>query len=380
VPQLNNLTERVFRRNPEYCFQALDSLSIPAFKELVSRPGVAGVLRGTAGETKIAGAEVAALYGSLAQPSRLSPPLLYEISRRTAENVVLAALVLDKVIELESDVGFVSGAKAHSVVFQSRTAYESYDPVSRLSIAALKYGQALQLPDSYSLAGRLYCFNRRPASAAWKSRLPSRRAVAQYLGEANRDWTRTSSEFERPEWLIWHSKAEPRESREGPQHKLYISPEPGYLREAWQAALPVLGAFGAHTFKTGADLYGILRPDKFVAYFSSRERMHEAAKHIAAKLCGIPAQGVPFTGSLDGSGLVSWGMDPPHHAAIFPWSGRSWRCWLVDRLAAALVTAGNDSESVAAWEFALDRLSLDGVDTSSWEPDAALWRSQEQSA
>jgi hypothetical protein len=380
VPPLNDITERVFRPNPAYRYQARDSVANATVKELISRPGVAGVLRATTGETKIVGEEVAVLYSGLTQATRLSASLLEKISHRSAANVVLAALVLDKILEVESDGGYVSGVEAHAVMFGKRSGHEPREAVSLLSVEALKYGQALRLSDAYLLAGRLYCFNRRPASSSWRFKLPSRQSVAEYLGEANGDWTRAPAEPERPEWLIWRAKAAPGRSPGEPQYKLYISPEPAYLRESLSAALPALTASGAHAFKTGADLHGILRPDKFVAYFSNRERMFEAGLQIGSRLSGVPAQGVPFTAGLEGGGIVSWGIDPPAHAVVFPWSGRSWRCWLTDRLAAALIVAGSDAAPVPAWEFALDRLRLDGVDPANWEPDAALWRAKESTA
>ena len=113
-----------------------------------------------------------------------------------------------------------------------------------------------------------------------------------------------------------------------------------------------------------------MRPDKIVAYFPSFERLAEAAGAVQSRLGGVPAQGVPFTSEIGGDGLTSWGMDPP--ASERSWAGReSWRLWLTHRLARALLAARGVAEE--PWQFALERLRLEGIDTGTWTPAAGLW-------
>jgi hypothetical protein len=96
---------------------------------------------------------------------------------------------------------------------------------------------------------------------------------------------------------------------------------------------------------------------------------------LAEALTGFPAHGVPFTAAIDASGLVSWGVDPPRSEAIVAWQEReSWRLWVTNRLAAALVSARNArSDGVEPWQFAIERLRLAGVDPDSWTPTEILW-------
>ena len=66
--------------------------------------------------------------------------------------------------------------------------------------------------------------------------------------------------------------------------------------------------------------------------------------------------------------------------AWLSWMGReSWRLWLTNRLANALLTAkrtpaSSSASSLRPWQYALERLRLEGVDTSSWTPADRLWR------
>jgi hypothetical protein len=57
-----------------------------------------------------------------------------------------------------------------------------------------------------------------------------------------------------------------------------------------------------------------------------------------------------------------------------PWSGdRSWRAWLTHRLASALAQAAREQAAdVPAWQFAMDRVSLDGVNVAEWIPAARV--------
>jgi hypothetical protein len=61
-------------------------------------------------------------------------------------------------------------------------------------------------------------------------------------------------------------------------------------------------------------------------------------------------------------------MDPVDGKRPLAWQEHeSWRLWLTNRLAAALLSAaGTVDEKVA---FALERVRHEGVDTTTWIPD-----------
>jgi hypothetical protein len=48
--------------------------------------------------------------------------------------------------------------------------------------------------------------------------------------------------------------------------------------------------------------------------------------------------------------------------------------WVAERLAEYLVTAGRTGlSSPEPWQYALERLRVGGVDTTTWIPSANLW-------
>jgi hypothetical protein len=163
-------------------------------------------------------------------------------------------------------------------------------------------------------------------------------------------------------------------------YKLYVSPMPAFVENVFAITARTLSTTGALQFKIGADADGLLRPDKIVAYFTSQDALRQAADALAARLHGCPAHGVPFTAALDDEGLLSWGVDPPASQQLLNWQPReSWRLWLTNRLANALLTAKRTPATGSAvarrpWQYALERVRLEGVDTTSWTPADSLWR------
>lgn len=384
--QLNDITGRRFRWNPLYSFQPIDN-----WRASESRTGiphnadVVAVLNPASPklDTQLAGAKIAMLHEALARPALLPNRLISTFSQAADCNAMLAVLVLDQVIQIESDEGFLSGADAHGAVFGARSVPLPNDVPGRLSIAGVKYGQNIRLPDPIRLSARLYCYNRAPASPRWKGKLSSPDRVLAFLGlganGVNRDrlrahWICGEGEHTVAGWSFWRFKTRAR-LPEALGYKLYVSPGSEHLPEALGVVIEVLTEIQAPAFKVGSDIFGVLRPDKLVAYFSHSADMLEAGGRISAKLSAMPAQGVPFTRSLDPTGMVSWGMDPPAQARPFPWSGKSWRFWVTERLATALIAASRqDSGRIEPWRFALDRAFLDGIDTQSWGPCPGLWQ------
>jgi hypothetical protein len=132
----------------------------------------------------------------------------------------------------------------------------------------------------------------------------------------------------------------------------------------------------ALSFKLGKDLHGLCRPDKFVIYFAAVEDLLETAESFKGQVLGCPSQGVPFTSAITDDGLLSWGIDPPRSAQT-PLAGyrESWRLWLTNRLASALRMAQVEtSHHVEPWQFALQRIELEGVDSKTWMPVDVRWR------
>jgi hypothetical protein len=346
--------------------------------------------------------ETALLYLTLSQPGFL--PNYVRSPAGVGRARAVAQLVAEGILEVESDGAFVGGTAAVALVagWAQRDADEGARRGGRLadlSRTALRLVQDLELDDPNELAFRLYAYNRRPLTPEWQRLLPNAEATLRYLGIASggphraildRDWF--PHEVAKG-WLSWGSlcpdqtrQSAPTRSRDRKTYKLYVSPAPEFLSAGFDLILTALAQAPTFQFKVGCDAAGLLRPDKIVAYFTSFESLAEAARGLTQYLGGVPAHGVPFTSEIAGRGLLSWGVDPPAAEQVPPWGRReSWRMWLANRLARALLAA-RVSASVGAkhtaapgipkaepWQVALERLQIDGVDTDSWTPDALLW-------
>jgi hypothetical protein len=386
APSLRDIRAATFRANPAYelvLFDRLPAAEQAALANLQQDPELYGLLRprGPGLSLKSACRETALLFFTLQTPGAL--PAYATTRLGAAGNEAIVRLVLDRILEMESAGAFLSGAEAHRLIYAEPLSAEAGGFLARLALEAVRYGQGLDLEDSTQLSARLYFYNRLPASPAWKRRLPSADALAEYreIHPAGRNrpvlqthWRSLPPAPDNPGWHTWAS-AYPEGARAGSRsYKLYVSPRGEHLREAFAATLEVLTEVRAPSFKIGRDLYGALRPDKLVAYFGSLEAVQEAGDRLQQRLEGMPAQGVPFTAALDEQGLLSWGTDPPRGEHLLAWQGPSWRRWVTDRLAVALLSAKAAAPTtVEPWQFALDRLRLEGIDTTTWTPATTIW-------
>ncbi|WP_211368112.1 hypothetical protein [Microbacterium rhizomatis] len=240
-------------------------------------------------------------------------------------------------------------------------------PTGRLSMLALRHAQRLRIAQKHELAARLYFFNRIPRSKAWIAVWPDRRAVLRSLGRGVDLLTGPFSYGESAEgaWAHWRRRGhEPRDA-DG-DFKLYVSAHPTDVADAFGAVARTVRSTPAHALKIGLTAGSLLRPDKLVVYFTSRGDLDDYAARIHRELDGAKVQGVPFSGALDDTGLLSWGFDPPagvNRAGVFP--DRSWRIWLCNRLASAIAETPAGADAI---RFALTRAAAAGVDTAHWAP------------
>jgi hypothetical protein len=381
-----NILEATFRANPDYelvLFDRLTQKERTALANLQQDPDLYGLLRprGPGSSLKSACRETALLFFTLQTPG----PLPGYVTTRLgpACNEAMARLVLDRILEIEEAGTFLSGAEAHRLIYAEQSPIGAGGVLGQLSLAAVRYAQGLDVAESTQLSTRMYCYNRIPASPAWKRRFPSAEALAEHL-EIHRagrhrpvletQWRSLPPAPDNPGWHSWVAADRNGVGGSARSYKLYVSPRCEHLSEAFDATLEVLTAVRAPSFKIGRDLYGVLRPDKLVAYFGDFEAVREAGDRLRRRLEGMPAQGVPFTAALDEAGLLSWGMDPPRSEHLLAWQGPSWRRWITDRLAVALLSArAAPPGPLEPWQFALDRLRLENIDTTTWTPAATLW-------
>ncbi len=324
---------------------------------------------GTAAGARALTSGTAALFRSLSVPRTL------ELGE-AGGHLAIARLVLDGVVEVEYEGEFVSGPASHPAWFDGLPPRADARHAA-LSRAAVRQGEAIGLSGG-ALQHRLYQFNSRPATPEWRQRLPGDAEVATFLHVATSARRGLAHALESA-WHYWRPRRRHRGSgRRAPDLKLYISPGIERLPEALHTALDLLQSdTGMLAVKAGRDVYGLLRPDNLVAYFSEAAALGEAATRLAAALAGAPSQGVPFTCDRGGDGLVSWAADPPADSASLDWTGDgSWRAWITGRLASSLTLAAAHPADVPGWVFALDRLSLDGVDIETWAPSNPAWATQ----
>jgi hypothetical protein len=381
---MQDLLGRELRANPAYELVLWDRLAPEerrALDRLPRDPDFYGILRPRSMEgasaalgVKAVDRDTALLFLTLREPGPLPSYVRSALGEATGRTI--ARLIADGVLEAEKDGGFVWGPAA----LEARGDLANGGRLAELSLAALRYGQALAIDDPLRLSFRLYGYNRRPLTPRWRKLLSGPEAVQAHLGIdsggahrklLDRTW-RPSPPSEA--WLSWRSRAaEPAADPRDVTWKLYVSPTPEALAEGFGAILESLAAARAGQFKIGSGAAGLLRPDKIVAYFPTFERLEEAARAVESRLAGVAAQGVPFTSEIAGGGLLSWGMDPPVTERD-PWGGReSWRLWLTHRLARALIAARSAGEEVEPWRYAVERLRLEGVDPASWTPAASQW-------
>ncbi len=369
-----------FRANPRFELIPYDRLPPPqhaVLARLREDPDFFGVLTPRAGgaTTKTVDRDTAQLLLDLQQPGPL--PVYVARVLNDAMQQSIARLVLDEVLEIEGQDGFVSGAAAYHLIC-ALPPPSGAGRTASLSIAALKYADALAIDDPVQLSLRMYCYNRLPQTSAWRCRLPSADSIPTFLGIAPGDvnssrlaryWTSARDDASGDGWYVWHARREYRDPRRS-TCKLYISPSVEALPEVFRAAVEVFSGLEVPCFKIGRTLSGLMRPDKLVAYFETFEELATAGDWLGNTLKGTPVHGVPFTAELQGEGLLSWGADPPDDLRSPLWQAReSWRLWVTNRLASALLIArSSPSATVEPWQFALLRLQMDGVDTATWAP------------
>lgn len=292
---------------------------------------------------------------------------------RPEEAGSVVRLVLDGVLEIEIDGRFVSGPAAWDQLCDPPRRRIPANRSARLTLEALAYGERLLPMPVALLAYRLYRYNTIPASPRWRARFPSSSAVAGWLGldEIERQprfrthhWIANARTGRSEPWFSWHRDPASQSQETGlPTYKLYVSPDPAGIRDVFQAAARLIIDSDAFAFKVGGDVFGVLRPDKLVAHFASHHSLMNTANALGSKLRGMRAQGVPFTAPLDANGLISLGVDPSSSAHGDGMEHESWRLGIAGRLAGSIaVAASGSSGALTPAQFALARLTIDGID------------------
>jgi hypothetical protein len=236
-------------------------------------------------------------------------------------------------------------------------------------MAGLQHAQELGAASVEAVAARLYSWNRLPTSAwcrvAWQADVLQAEASAA----AGREWVLAASGPPSGAWWVWRPRAGSLNTA-GSVWKLYISPQPNQLGEAVRRAFAACAGLPVISLKYGGDAQGMLRPDKLVVHFETREAVHAASERLSPMLADCPVHGVPFSAELACDGLLSYGCDPPPGSPASH-SGQSWRAWITRRLAEPL--AYPTEFGPEPWRAALAHVARAGVDPVTWAPAADIW-------
>ena len=161
-------------------------------------------------------------------------------------------------------------------------------------------------------------------------------------------------------WMSWtHRDADPGQL----VHKIYVSPAVVATADALKTTFAVATDLGIPAWKVGADIAGLHRADKVVLYLPTGEAADRAASALAEALSHAVPQGVPFTGQVGTTGIVSRGVDH---------DGTSWRARVCRSLAEALwagrAAAGSTAPPEDVANLALEHLVDLGFDVETWRP------------
>lgn len=237
---------------------------------------------------------------------------------------------------------------------------------------ALVFAASLDSEDVQFVARRLYTYNTVPRPRALAQRFASRAEVSAFLGISPRAaWRRRIAGafredpggIRRGPWRLWLNRVNDRRAL---RHKIYVSPQP--LSAPWVLAVvaSTCSDLDVPAFKVGADLDGLLRPDKIVVYVPDAAAVGAVGAELRARLRGVEAQGVPFTSPLGDTGLLSCAVDPLRGPAGAPGRAWSWRTDVAWRLAESITGSRGQGDVASRVEAALARLRADGIDPVGW--------------
>jgi hypothetical protein len=326
---------------------------------------------------KVAYREVAMLFLHFQHFNLL--PHYFIISATQHSYQILTRLILDEIIQVEWKGIYVSGAAALPAIYGQQFLEEGYIPnyLSDLSLKAIYYAWTLEETDLRSIAGRLYTYNTIPWDASMKNAFENTQDVYTFLfskmGKSSREkmqqqWY-TVPGNEKGGWLSWrkNSRENVLNASSEQTYKLFISPLIHDVPEVFRHFVSSISDSEAFSFKAGGSLQGLLRPDKIVAYFYSQEALFKTAGLLQEKLEGFQPHGVPFSAQLDQKGILSHGTDPPEADVLLSTEGGSWRSFITDQLALAILQA---KKSLLNWPQTMSliraRLLTAGIDSYCW--------------
>jgi hypothetical protein len=317
-----------------------------------------GVLRSTAGSSriKVVGPDTALLFLTLQAPRPLPRYIRGSFGEEAAAAV--GELIADEVLEAEIDGAWRSGAAAFRRSSSGAARTDSVCATRARSIRALQAALGLPEASEAEIASFLYRYGTVPITTERARRWADASRIWNDLG-LDRFRRSPSLSTERTWWIF------PGPAADGPQPKLYVGVALSALPEALAALATLWNEAGesAPSFKVGANVPALHRPDRVVVYPVNEDSADDWAERMAAVLRDFPAEPVPFTHGEVPGGQLSRGRDPaPPVERDWDEEG-SWRSVLSRRLARDL-TAAQRAGDPEPWSFALARGELAAGDAN----------------
>ena len=298
--------------------------------------------------------------------------------------LALARMILDGLLEARGEGPFASGVRAIGSIWvsqQEMLAGARSNPATRLARQALESVHVVAARGPTAVAARLYMHGRRPVTPEVCRSLPTPAHVLRLLDmdagsprarRVARAWAMAPLPQSTDDWIAWRAVSDRGHWENAAiTWKLYVCPTREAFRAAFEPSVDCFACCGASQFKIGAGAFALARPDKFVAYFGSRDALVRCIKSLEPLLAKCESHPVPFAAGASSSGIVAWGVDFAFELAHD--EQVSWRWWICERLARYLcdATSQGASES-AAVDYALLRLSLDDVSIETFAPSDRL--------
>ena len=257
-------------------FDELEERERSSFISLSEEPDFYGVLippSDSALPVRSVSRDAALLFEKLRLPSRV-PHLLSSLFGSNVDAQV-RQLIVDGVLEIESDGKFLSGSAAFQKIEGILDQTSNY--IVRISGEAITYASSLEGVSAFEIAARLYMFNRLPSTARLQRRFAAPEEVLAFLIGQSRETKALISDWVADivpnAWIVWRSSHQISPL----PFKLYISPMVEALPETFQLTVNALARTKCTCFKVGVNAFQLLRPDKLIAYYARLENLQEAA-------------------------------------------------------------------------------------------------------
>lgn len=313
-------------------------------------------------EPRLIDPDTALVLYSLEEPGSL--PAFAALDLLADHNRELFALIGANLIEVELNDNFVTGNAALGELVPLAA---TDTPVAALNRRVMLHALRIARPSPSAMREHLYFANAEPMSPRWVERLS--KGTDHWLGL---DATPTLGDWRIAPSDSW-TYMRPGSTRSGSSSgwKLYFSPTAEALVDVLPLVAETFSQCRAAQWKVGRHPQGLLRPDKIVGYFSSRDDLAAAADRFATKFADITAHGVPFAVPAEPTGLVSWGADPRPTPGAEP---MSWRFAFCELMAEWLLMTDAAEVGENRVDQALRLCAADGFDPVSFEPSAAWLR------